>query len=310
MINSIKFFTLSLSLFCCLFSSSQLLAQDNTSLDGDHFSLEGALELFKTSSSPENFESLLNASTNSVNNLDLNEDGEVDYIRVEDHQSENVHALVLQVAVNETEFQDIAVIEMEQTGKEEVVLQILGDENLYGEQVIVEPTAIESQLSPDGKGGPSVELKSTRVIFNVWLWPSVRFMYRPTYRVYVSPYRWNRYPTYYKARRPRTLTVFRANIVHRPHYKVVRTHRVVAAHKVYTPRRRTSVIVHKKTTSRLAVRSNSPVRKTTKTNTRVAVKKNNKASVVGKKKTTTVKAKNKNGKTRAGKKTTKVVRRK
>ena len=310
MIHSIKSFTLSLSLFCCLFSSVQLLAQDNTSLDGDHFSLEGALELFKTASSPENFETLLNAPDSPVNNLDLNEDGEVDYIRVEDHQSENAHALVLQVAVNETEVQDIAVIEMEQTGKEEVLLQILGDENLYGEQVIVEPTAIESQLSPDGKGGPSIELKSTRVVFNVWLWPSVRFMYRPTYRVYVSPYRWRHYPAYYKVRRPRTLTVFRANVIHRPHYRVVRTHRVVAAHKIYTPRKRTSVIVHKKTTTRLAVRSQTPVKKTTRTNTRVAAKKNNNTSVVGKTKSTTVKAKNKNGKTRTAKKTTKVVRRK
>ena len=51
---------------------------------GDNFSLEGALELFKKSSSPEEFERLLNSSDSKVNNLDLNEDGFVDYIKVID----------------------------------------------------------------------------------------------------------------------------------------------------------------------------------------------------------------------------------
>ncbi len=298
MVNSIKLFSLYLSLFCCLFSSSPLLAQDNTELDGDHFSLEEALALFKSASSPENFESLLNAPDNTVNNLDLNQDGAIDYIRVEDHQSGNAHALVLQVMLNEKETQDIAVIEMEQTGKEEVTLQILGDENLYGEQVIIEPTAIETQLSPDGNGGPSLELKTTRVIFNVWLWPSVRWMYRPTYQVYVSPYVWNRYPSYYKVRRPLTVAIFRNSLVPRPNYRVVKTHRVVRAHKIYTPRRRTSVIVYKRTNHRVAVRSNAPVRRTKASNTRVLRKTNNGTSVVGKKKATAVRAQKKNRKTK------------
>ena len=48
---------------------------------GDHFSLEGALELFKKSDSPEDFEKMLNKETNFVNNLDLNEDEEIDYIK-------------------------------------------------------------------------------------------------------------------------------------------------------------------------------------------------------------------------------------
>ena len=39
---------------------------------GDNFSLEGALEVFKKSESPEEFERLLNSADSKVNNLDLN----------------------------------------------------------------------------------------------------------------------------------------------------------------------------------------------------------------------------------------------
>ena len=51
---------------------------------GDYFSLEGALELFKKSSSPEEFERMLNDEDSKVNNLDLNGDGDIDYLRVID----------------------------------------------------------------------------------------------------------------------------------------------------------------------------------------------------------------------------------
>ena len=79
-------------------------------------SLEAAIELFKKSDSPEDFEKRLNSENNDVNNLDLNEDGEIDYIRVVDNSAGDVHALVLQVAVSEKESQDVAVIEIEKQG--------------------------------------------------------------------------------------------------------------------------------------------------------------------------------------------------
>ncbi len=51
----------------------------------------------------------------------------------------NFHVFVLQVSVSATENQDIAVIEIEKTGTETAIIQIIGDEDIYGEQVIVEP---------------------------------------------------------------------------------------------------------------------------------------------------------------------------
>ena len=96
---------------------------DSTGLPGDNFSLEGVLELFKQAVSPEDFEKMLNSESHYVNNLDLNEDGEIDYIRVVDHMEGDVHAIVLQAPISADESQDIAVIEIEKRGPEEAILQ-------------------------------------------------------------------------------------------------------------------------------------------------------------------------------------------
>ncbi|NND05355.1 MAG: hypothetical protein HKN87_03155 [Saprospiraceae bacterium] len=209
-------------------------------LPGEHFCLEGALELFKESKSPKDFEKKLNAADHVVNNLDLNGDQQVDYIRVEDHTEGDVHALVLQVPISEDEQQDIAVIEIEKRDEGEAILQIVGDEDIYGEPVIIEP--FEEELN-DAQG-PEVLSAAVRLTVNVWLWPSVRYVYRPGYRVWVSPWRWRLYPRGWTPWRPHPLGWFHANRprYHR-HFHVVQTHRVVRAHRIYTPRRRTSITV-------------------------------------------------------------------
>ena len=107
---------------------------------GDHFSLEGALELFKQSSSPEEFERSLNTADSKVNNLDLNGDGYIDYIRVHDRYERNVHAFIIQAVISEREVQDVAVITLEKLGNGKAVLQIIGDEDVYGVETIIEPT--------------------------------------------------------------------------------------------------------------------------------------------------------------------------
>src|SRR5687768_2273768 len=99
---------------------------------GDQFSLEGALELFKQSESPEEFEKLLNSPDSKVNNLDLNGDGYIDYVRVLDSYEGNVHAFILQAVIAESEYQDIAVIELEKLANGKAVLQIIGNEDIYG----------------------------------------------------------------------------------------------------------------------------------------------------------------------------------
>lgn len=231
---------------CCVFPGwSQ--TPDSTGLPGDHFSLEATLELFKESESLEDFEKKLNQEDNGVNNLDLNEDGEIDYIRVEDHTDGNVHAIALQALLGENEVQDVAVIEIEKTGDESAILQILGDEDVYGEATIVEP--FEEQATQEGKG-PNADVYLARVVVNVWGWSSVRFVYRPGYRVYVSPWRWGYYPGWWSPWRPRPWRTFwNRTVVYRGFYRPVTVHRVTRAHVVYTPKRKTSVTVRTRTTT-------------------------------------------------------------
>ncbi len=208
---------------------------DSTGLPGDNFSLEGALELFKNADTPEDFEKALNTENNRVNNLDLNGDGETDYIKVIDKQEGSIHVFILQTDVNNEESQDVAVIEVERTGTDQAVLQIIGDPELYGDEVIVEPA-----------GDERAKKKSNNVVVvNVWTWPSVRYVYAPEYRVWTSPWGWRARPVWWKPWRPVRRAVFypyRATYRHR--YVVVHHHRVVHAHRMYAPVRSTSVVVH------------------------------------------------------------------
>ncbi|MDP4262049.1 MAG: hypothetical protein Q8941_05910 [Bacteroidota bacterium] len=225
---------------------------DSTGLPGDNFSLQGALAMFEKAGSPEEFEKLLNAENNHVNNLDLNGDGEIDYIRVIDNSKKDAHAFVLQAVISETESQDIAVIELEKTGDTTAVLQIIGDEDIYGEKVIVEPgdggddaafidnTNMSIAHGPDADGYTA----PPAVIVNVWFWPSVRFVYAPAYVVWRSPWRWHYYPGWWRPWRPFAWHVWHP--FHRPYYAhcaIVRTHRVLVAHRIYAPVRVSSVTV-------------------------------------------------------------------
>ena len=276
--------------------------QDSTGLLGDNFSLEGALDLFKNADSPEAFEKALNTENNYVNNLDLNEDGDIDYIKVIDNMDEDVHAIVLQIDINKNETQDIAVIEIEKTGKEEAMLQIIGDEELYGPEKIVEPYDVEGQSN--GRGGPNCDLEFTRIIVNVWLWPSVRFIYRPVYSPWVSPWRWAYYPPYWRPWRPHP---WRWHYNRRTHfhvsYRSVNVHRVTRAHKVYTPVRRTSTTVKVKSSKRTVVKTNTTTVKRTATGKK-AVTSSSTTKAAVKKSDGTVKAGKKTNSTTVGKSAT------
>lgn len=247
-----------LTLASCLLATTyaqDAITADSTGLPGDQFSLPGALSLFKSSESPEAFEKALNEENNHVNNLDLDNDGQTDYVQVIDQSSENMHAFILRVAVSESESQDIAVIELEKTGDETATIQIVGDEEIYGEKTVVEPGKDEAlngltHFPPAGMmavRGPSPSWSSPdQVIINVWRWPSVRFVFGPTYRVWVSPWGWRHHPKWWRPWRPYYWSAWAPICVrHRsnPAFIVVGVHRVGRVHAYYTPFRRTSVIV-------------------------------------------------------------------
>ncbi|MCK7557741.1 hypothetical protein MKQ70_23125 [Chitinophaga sedimenti] len=174
-----------------LFTATATSAQDAeaTGLPGDNFSLDGALDLFKKAASPEAFEQALNTESNKVNNLDLNGDGDIDYIRVINKKENNTQIFILQALVSSTESQDIAVIELERTGDKQAVIQIVGDEDIFGEETIVEPEdeGVAFNDFPLNRYGSHNGPSPDAVIVNVWGWPAVRFVYAPAYTLWVSP---------------------------------------------------------------------------------------------------------------------------
>lgn len=209
---------------------------DQQEVPGDNFSLEGSLELFKKSASPEEFERLLNSEKSNVNNLDLNGDGLIDYIKVVAHQEGNVHIFVLQAIISKDERQDIAVIELEKLENGKAVLQIVGDADIYGIETIIEPTS-EVRVNAG--------TTTTHTVVNVWAWPSVQYVYGPYYGGWVSPWAWSYYPGWWNPWRPIAYVAYRPYwYSYRPHYRICHTPRIVYARQIYRPMRSTSVVVY------------------------------------------------------------------
>ena len=241
-----KTLVLKLSLFFLMLGGIAVFGQRSQSeVPGDNFSLEGALELFKKSASPEEFERLLNSATAKVNNLDLNGDGDIDYIKVIDRNEGNVHAFILRAIVSETESQDVAVIELEKLSNGKAILQITGDADVYGIETIIEPTE-EVRIN----AGTS----TARTVVNVWAWPSVQYVYSPYYSsAWISPWGWSMRPVWWHTWRPVDYYVYNPWWEsYQPYYSVCNTHRVVYAQQIYRPYRSTSIVVYNRHSTQIA----------------------------------------------------------
>ena len=113
-------------------------------LPGANLNLFAVMKLFQESETLESFERNLNDENSRINNLDLNGDNLVDYIMVFDYVDGNVHNIVLRVALNRNDNQDVAVFTVHQLKKGDVEIQLIGDEALYGKNYIVEPAYAET----------------------------------------------------------------------------------------------------------------------------------------------------------------------
>ena len=160
---------------------------DTTSLGSD-LSLEAVAELFRTSKDLADFEKKLNDADEKINNLDLNGDGEVDYLRIVDHQDGDSHIIVIQAVIGDDVFQDVASIDLVKEGAK-INMQIIGDEEIYGTSYYIEP---EEQAKVESY--PAVT-----VVFHVGYSPYYSPYYWGYYPPYYSP--WHRYPPYYYHRR-------------------------------------------------------------------------------------------------------------
>ena len=104
--------------------------------------LKVVAKLFGEAKDLEDFEAKLNNPDSAFVNLDLNGDGDVDYIRVIETTSGNKHLIVLQAVLAKDIYQDVASIYVEKDEANNVSVQVIGDEYIYGENYIIEPVYI------------------------------------------------------------------------------------------------------------------------------------------------------------------------
>jgi len=173
-------------------------------LPGDNLNLYAVMKLFQESETLEGFERSLNNENSRINNLDLNGDNLIDYITVQDYVDGDVHTIVLRVALNRNEFQDVAVFTVQKFRDGSVQIQLVGDEELYGKNYIIEPIYDETP-NPGYTGNASRRVNITVVRttpYEVALWPIVRVIYLPNYVVWRSSWYWGYYPSYWHPWRP------------------------------------------------------------------------------------------------------------
>ncbi len=186
---------------------STIMAQDYPDeylgLPGDNLNLYAVMNLFQNSETLEGFERSLNDENSRINNLDLNGDNLIDYIRVNDYVNGNVHTIVLQAVLGRNDVQDVAVFTVERFRDGSVQIQLVGDELLYGRNYIIEPIYAETP-NPGYTGRPTRDnvtvVRTTYV--EVAAWPVIRFIFLPNYVVWRSSWYWGYYPRYWNPWRP------------------------------------------------------------------------------------------------------------
>ena len=162
----------------------QTIAQDAASgLD-----LQAVGELVKKAKTGPEFERLLNDSSLGINNLDLNEDGEVDYIKVTEYGSGSVKGFSLTVDLADNQTQEVATIEIEKTSDGQALVQTHGNDQIYGyNHYYYSHTSF------------------TDILLLSWLFSSNR-------PYYSSPWGYHYYPDYYRPYSTRGYDAYRRDI--------------------------------------------------------------------------------------------------
>ena len=135
--------------------------------------LNAVATVFGESKDLEEFEQKINDEKTHISNLDLNGDGIIDYLRVVESTVENVHVVLLQAVLAKDIYQDVASIYVEKDEANNVTVQVVGDEYVYGVNYVVEPVYLY-----------------TPVIYD--------YFWAPYHVCYVSPFYWGYYPTWWR----------------------------------------------------------------------------------------------------------------
>ncbi|TNJ45741.1 hypothetical protein KFZ70_10335 [Tamlana fucoidanivorans] len=189
---------------CLFFVLNITFAQDKTTVTAKNdeisknLDLEAVASVFGESKDLEDFEKKLNDPKTQISNLDLNNDGEVDYLRVIDNSKGKTHVVTIQAVIGKDKYQDVAVIDVEKDSKGDTKIQVVGDVQMYGNNYIIEPVYVHPP------------------IISVWFWG-------PYYRPWYSPFYWGYYPPYYRPWRPYPIHLYRRNV--NVHINVKNTYR-------------------------------------------------------------------------------------
>lgn len=172
-------------------------------LPGDNLDLYAVMEIFQKSKTIEDFETTLNTEKDGINNLDLDNDNKVDFIKVVTDKDGDSFSFVLQVAVSKTETQDVAVVFVSKDANNQTAIQIVGDEDLYGNNYVIEPKGYSgaSTANPGYSGGevmnlPAATEPNTTVVIQQAP-PIVQYVYSPMYVPYFSPFYYMFFPPYF-----------------------------------------------------------------------------------------------------------------
>jgi len=257
----------SLVLFGCSDNKPSNTVTVNTSVTAaDGLNLKAVGSLLKTTTTAEELEKKLN-EPDGINNLDLDEDGTVDYIKVTEYGNDTAKGFSLTVDLAAGETQEIATIDVVKNGNTADV-QVSGNQNIYGNNA-----AYNSSFS-----------LSDALLF--------AYLFSP-HPIYYSPYHYGYYPTYYRPYRPISVSTYRTRTT-----KIVKTTPFKKGKsKTVSKKRATSPNKNK-----IAKNIKAPLKKPTKS--QKAFQKRNKSKTVKsggfgkKKKSSTVNNKKKTSKTR------------
>ena len=226
-------------------------------LPGDNLNLYAVLDVFQKSPTLESFERAINDRNSNINNLDLNNDNAIDYIAVVSNRKGNSFSVVLRVAVNNNEYQDVAVIEGYKNKDGKVIVQIIGDVELYGKNYVVEPSRPETPNPGYTVNRKIFVNRYANGVYYVNDWPIVMSLFLPTFSVYISPWHWGFYPSYWSPWTPIYYHVywgFHSHYYNNYYYRRLDYIRYPVSHSYYTNRRKSSPIVRQ---NRLGGRYNS-----------------------------------------------------
>ena len=148
--------------------------------------LNAVAAAFAESRSVKEFEEILNSSRYMINNLDLNRDGWIDYLRVIEAHSGYYHTLLIQACLAPGVFQDVATLIAERRANA-LYVEVVGDRYLYGQNYIVRPVFVKRPPMWDVYG-------------------------RTTYAVWTSPYYYGYFPSYYTQPKPIYLNHYQAYV--------------------------------------------------------------------------------------------------